>query len=120
MGRPSDPARAYIDGDDDLRSHRATKRNRYGVHNTPIHEVATLAQYRPKQTGHGTRSANGVRNIALAKPNLLSGHKISGNRGERYRQLGKLALDELGVEEVEQTVAFEQSASQPNVDKWQR
>jgi hypothetical protein len=47
----------------------------------------------------------------------LSGRKISSYRCERQQQLGKRAFNELLLEMVKQTVAFEQAASQADVDK---
>src|SRR5207237_5835343 len=114
---PSDSIRAKIDGDHDLRPHGAAERNRDGIHDAPVDQIATLAQYGSEQTRYGTGSSNGVRHVAVAEPNLLSGRKVGGDRCKRHRQLGKRALDKLALIQIEQAVAFEQAAPQPHIGK---
>ena len=108
---------AKINRDYDLRAHGTTEGNRDGVHDAAVDHVATVTQYGPEQSRHGARSANGVRNLALAQPQLLPRRELGGNRRERERQFRKLAFDELPLKHVEQAVAFDQAAAQSEVEQ---
>ena len=108
---------AEIDGDHHLRAHGATQRYRYGIHDAAVDHVATVAQYGPEQSRDRTGSANGVGNLAVAQPELLPRRQIGGDRGERHRQFGKLAFDELPLEHSEQAIALEYAAPQSDVEE---
>ncbi len=108
--------RSKIDRDDDLGAHGATERNGDGVHNAAVDQVPTVVQHWPEQSGHGTRSADGIGNLALAQPKLFSRRQIGSDRCKREWQLRKLAFDKLTLKHVEQAVAFDQAAPKSKVE----
>ena len=100
--------RIGIDGDHDLRSHRAGQRNRHRIGHTAIHEPAAIMAHRREHPRNGRRGAHQPAHGALPEPDLAPGAHVARNSPEGPGQildvsgnsdLGQHILDHLPIDQ---------------------
>lgn len=70
-----------------------------------------------KKAGQGDGGPDRVHHAALLQPYLAPAFEIGGNSGERQRQLGHLAVDEMTAKELDQLFALDEAAAQGEVEE---